>query len=289
MIILSAGLLFLGTSTAWWIGGRLVESANRAIDGVPADLPVQDVTFASESGSQIAGWLSTVNDSKGVVVLAHPIRGSRLAVVERAKMFRDTGYSTLMIDLQAHGESFGEHITLGHLERHDVRAAVSYAKAQLPGQPVIVLGWSLGGAAALIGSPLEIDALVLESVYPDVHRAVHNRLEMRIGAMRHVAGPALLMQLRPRLGVSTDDLRPIDFISKAECPVLVLAGTEDQHTTIAESRELFAAAVAPKEMCEFAGASHENLYRFDAELYRDTVLRFVESSISSRATETPTN
>ncbi len=276
------GIFFFCSISAWWVGGKLLEPANRSSVVAPHDLQVEDVTFASKSGSQIAGWLSRVNDSKGVVVLAHPIRASRLSMVGRAKMFRDAGYSTLLIDMQAHGESFGQRITLGHLERHDVRAAVSYAKANLPGQPVVVLGWSLGGAAALLGSPLEIDALILESVYPDVDRAIHNRLSMRIGAMRHVAAPLLLMQLRPRLGVSANDLRPIDSIGKVECPVLVLAGTEDRHTTMAESRALFGAAAAPKELCEFNGASHENLYRFDQKLYRDTVLQFVESSVSSK-------
>ena len=282
LAFVGGGTILLVGTIAWWVGGKLLESTNRSVGDAPHGLPVQNVSFTSDSGTNVAGWLSVVDDSNGVVVLAHPIRGSRLAMVNRANMFRDAGYTTLLIDLQAHGESAGKRITLGHLERHDVRAAVNYSRATFPDQAIIVVGWSLGGAAALLGSPLDVDALVLESVYPEVHRAIHNRLGMRVGALRHAAAPLLLMQLGPRLGVSASDLCPVEFIADVECPVLVLAGTEDQHTTIAESRELFRAAVGPKEMCEFSGASHEDLYRFDEALYRSTVIRFLESRIRFR-------
>jgi len=63
--------------------------------------------------------------------------------------------------------------------------------------------------------PLEADALVLESVYPDIDAALANRLRAGLG---RVAGPLLTpllvpvfkLLLPPILGVTPDELRPID-------------------------------------------------------------------------------
>ncbi|MDG2359568.1 MAG: hypothetical protein P8M20_07945 [Planctomycetaceae bacterium] len=59
------------------------------------------------------------------------------------------GYSVVMIDLQAHGEIFGTQITSGHLEKHDARAAVEFARNQHSNESI---GVSLGGAYALLAS-----------------------------------------------------------------------------------------------------------------------------------------
>ena len=97
----------------------------------------------------------------------------------RAKLFHDRGYSTLLIDLQAHGESPGEAITAGYRERLNVIAAIEWIKKRNPKHKIGVVGWSLGGAAALLADSQDIDALVLELVYPTISEAVDNRIGSR--------------------------------------------------------------------------------------------------------------
>ena len=57
----------------------------------------------------------------------------------------------------------------------------------------------------------------------------------------------LLMQLEPRLGISPSDLRPIDNMPDLACPVCVASGTADHHTTVAETKAMFAAARSKAE------------------------------------------
>ncbi len=75
------------------------------------------------------------------------------------------------------------------------------------------------------------------------------------------------MQLKPRLGISPSQLRPIDYIDKVGCPVLIAAGECDLHTTLAETRRLYEAAQEPKRLVIFEGASHSDLLVCDRDKY----------------------
>jgi uncharacterized protein len=57
-----------------------------------------------------------------VVLLLHGVRADRLAMVSRAQLLTRQGFSVLLIDLQAHGATPGEAITLGYRESTDVVA-----------------------------------------------------------------------------------------------------------------------------------------------------------------------
>ena len=256
------------------VGSALVASANRPV-GRPQDLNVEDVAIDSRSGSTIAGWYCAHPDATAAVVITHGIGGTRSSLVERAKLFFDAGYSVLMIDLQAHGASPGKQITLGHLERHDVQAAVDYIRSHDPKLHIGVVGISLGGASALLGSPLGIDALVLESVFPTIEEAIRNRIAARVGMLEPILSPMLLCQIQPRLGISLGELRPIESISKIGCPVLVMSGSEDLHTTEHETKTLYKNANDPKELAIFEGATHEDLQQQNPHQYRTVVLEFL--------------
>lgn len=194
-------------------------------------------------------------------------------------MFHERGYSTLLIDLQAHGESPGEAITAGYRERVNVISAIEWIKKRNPNHKIGVVGWSLGGAAALLAGPQEIDALVLELVYPTISEAVDNRIGKRLGPLKHVLTPILLAQLRPRIGISAADLRPIDRISEMTCPVLVVCGEHDLHTTLNESKRLFAAAPEPKQFVVFEGSAHQDLLRHNPMKYSDTIALFLDQHL----------
>ena len=178
-------------------------------------------------------------------------------MVPRARLLLQEGFSVLLVDLQAHGESPGETITLGLRESGNARSALAWLRSRVPRGRVGVIGTSLGGAAVLLGpQPSGFDAIVLEAVYPDVRTAVQNRVRIRLGPLAPIVAPLLLAQLHPRLGVSPDDLRPITGIPRLGAPVLVVAGQLDRHTTLAESESLYAEAVPPKDLWVVAGARH---------------------------------
>mgnify|MGYP001355660392 CR=1 FL=1 len=280
--MLLAATSFVALACAWWVGGQLVAARPCAIGAPPADLPAQDLSLVAPDGVALRGWYVPCERPRGVVVLLHGIGGSRLAMVDRARMLRAAGYALVMIDLRAHGESGGERISAGHFERLDARAAVEFARTAEPRAPIGVIGVSLGGAAALLASPLGIDALVLESVYPNITAAIHNRVAARLGWLSYVPAELLLLQLAPRLRVSPAELRPEDLLPRVGCPLLLISGSQDRHTPAQEARAMLERAPALKELWLVAGAAHVDLHRASPGEYRRRVLEFLDANLRPR-------
>jgi len=270
--------LALGAAGSWLVGSRLVRPANHAVP-LPADFPARVVEIPGPEHA-VAGWWCDLGGSSPVVLLLHSIRSDRSSMLGRATLLLRHRFSVLLIDLQGHGETPGAAITLGAREAADVRTAFDWLKRTAPGRHIGVIGCSLGGAAVLIGpQPAGFDAVVLEAVYPRVGRAIENRIRIRLGPLAPALAPLLTIQLYPRLHVSPHDLEPIRSIGRLGAPVLVVAGSRDRHTTLAESQELFAAATEPKGLWVVEGASHEDFLAYDRAGYATHVVGFLREHL----------
>jgi pimeloyl-ACP methyl ester carboxylesterase len=196
-------------------------------------------------------------------------------MVPRARLLLRRGYSVLLIDLQAHGETPGEAITFGWRESEDVQAAIAWIRHHEPGRRVGAIGTSLGGAALAFAHPT-VDAVVLEEVYPRLAQAVEDRVRIRLGWLAPVVAPVLLVQLQPRIGVGAAALEPIRFVSQLRSPILVAGGEADPRTPGEETRALFGAAKPPRELWIEPRAAHQDLLAFDARAYEAHVVGFLD-------------
>ncbi len=269
-------------AAVFYLSALLAAPAPSAVGLPPRDLAAESVAFQSDSGSKLRGWFILGEPGRPAIVLMHGIRANRLSMTSRARFLRAAGYSVLLFDFQAHGESPGAHMTFGHLEAYDARAALKFVHERLPGIPVGAIGSSLGGAAALLGpQPLSVDALVLEAVYPSIEAAVGNRIAIRFGSAGRLLAPLMLLQ--PSLGLDPAELEPVRQISEVGCPVLVIAGSIDAHTTLADSEQLFSAAHEPKELWVVEGAAHVDFHRFAGAEYERRILDFFKHNLSPGA------
>jgi alpha-beta hydrolase superfamily lysophospholipase len=287
IVLVVSGLSVLALAGLYGIGWQLSRPVPAVIGPSPEGLHAEPITFQSQSGSAIHGWLSRGPTHRGAILLLPGVRANRLSMVSRAEFLRAAGYSTLLIDFQATGESPGEAITFGWLERLDVVAAVQELKRTFPGEPIGIIGMSLGGAAtALAASSLDVQGVILEAVYPSLDVAVENRIRMRLGPVGAALAPLLLVQLRPRLGVWPSDLRPVDHVALLRCPIFVIAGVADQHTTESDTQRLYAAARQPKELWLIPGARHVDFLHATGEEYKQRVLAFFEAALTTRQSAT---
>lgn len=261
LLLVAAAAVLVVAGAAMWAGDALTRPAAASTGSPSPGLAAEPLAFSSESGTRLAAWFVPGAPGGGAILLLHAVRSNKQAMLPRASFLNAQGFAVLAIDLQAHGESEGERITFGYREAADVRAAVAKLRTLAPGERVGVLGVSLGGAALVLASPRPpVDAAVLESVYPTVEDAVANRLAIRFGALGPWLAPLFLAQLEPRLGVGAAELRPIERVAAIGCPLLLVQGSADRHTTMADARRLFAAAAEPKTFYAVEGAAHVDLH-----------------------------
>lgn len=228
------------------------------------------------------GWWCPVPQARGSILLLPGVRANRLSMVERARFLGAARFSVLLIDFQATGETAGNHITFGWLESRDARAAAAFLRATVPGGKIGVIGSSLGGAAALLATPpLQVDAMVLKSVYPTIERATRNRLRKYLGRCGEVLAPLLLAETRLLIGVSPEQFRPIDRIASASCPIFVINGEADRNTTREDAELLFAKARSPKTLWLIPNAGHVDLHRARKAEYETRVIGFLSEAMRS--------
>ncbi|AKH39112.1 MULTISPECIES: alpha/beta hydrolase [Nitrosomonas] len=262
-------------------GGELCRPAQRSVGSPPADLPVETFTLQSPPNETselvVSGWLIRGEPGMGVVLLLHGLRNDRRQMLDRVRFLVRAGYSVMLIDLPAHGESSGEYITFGYREAEGVEAAMRNLVESFPHEKIAVIGVSLGAASLVLSkaSPAP-SAVVLESMYPTIEEAIARRLQKRLGPLGSLLTPLFLWQLPIRLSVTADRLRPITNLAALHSPVLIMSGSEDLHPTVAETQCLFESANPPKELWIVEGAAHINLHAHNPKEYEARVSAFLQ-------------
>ena len=79
-----------------------------------------------------------------------------------------------------------------------------------------------------------------------------------------------------RLGISANDLRPIDHIADVDCPVFIMSGERDRTTTQENTEALFSRAQPPKQLWFVPKAGHVDLHKAAGAEYESRVLAFLE-------------
>lgn len=283
VLVALLGLAGVGAIGSCALADRLSRPVRAVVGLPPADFGGESIEISSDGGRVLRAWWRPGAPGKGAVLLLHPVRADRRAMLGRARLLAAQGMATLLVDLQAHGESDGKRITFGAREAEDARAAVSHLRKLEPTERIGAIGASLGGAALLLGpAASSVEVLVVEAVYPSIEEAIEERIALRLGRLpARLLAPLLVLQLGPRLGVTAAALRPIEAIARVGCPILVVAGELDEHTPLAQSQRLFDAAPEPKRLWVVSGARHEDLFSTVPEQWAEVVVPFVRDRISA--------
>jgi len=273
-----------------WIAGTLLSWPHSSAVPAPAP-PGRVVRLVASDGVPVAAsyWPGARPDGPAVLLL-HGINNSRDRMRAQALWLNRLGYAVLAIDFRGHGESGAAARSFGLNEARDAAAALAFLRRGAPARKVGLIGISLGGAAALLGDdgPLPVQAMVLHAVYPDLRTAIVNRIARVAGRpLAYLGEPLLSFQSWPRLGVAPSRLAPIEGLRRFRGPVLIVAGTADRDTTLADSRAMYAAPPGPKGLLLIPGADHVATSIVWTEAYRRRVRAFFAGSLGEPAQPGP--
>jgi alpha-beta hydrolase superfamily lysophospholipase len=243
---------------------------------------LESLRLKTRDGHELGAWLARGEEDAPSVLLLHGHKGSRKNSLDRAAMLAGQGCSVLLVSLRAHGDSTGDFDDIGFSARHDVIAAVDFLERQRPAQPIIVLGTSMGAAAAVFASgelAHHVHGYILECPYGDLKTAVWNRLENLLPPVFDYVAYQGLVLVAPLVLPDLGRISTIRAIQAAppDVPVLILAGAEDRSARPDEVRALYRQVNSHGTLMMFPGAGHGKLHTTDPQRYTQALHGFVES------------
>lgn len=270
-LLVAMTLTWLGLSAAatWALTHRERPPTVEALPQV-GDLHLESVRLLADDGVPLGAWFQEGALDQPAVVLVHGNGASRSGMLGFLVELHRQNLATLALTVRAHGDSGGSRTDAGWSARRDVLAAVGWLRVRQPGRPVVVLGQSLGAAAAVFATAEPrsgIAGLWLECPYRDLSTAVDHRLTHYLPwfarpfawAGLHLWATVML----PELG----DISPLAAMAHVpqSVPVWVLGGAQDWQAPAEEARQLL--TKHPGRFVLFADAGHLALRPSDEELW----------------------
>jgi alpha-beta hydrolase superfamily lysophospholipase len=246
------------------------------LTGSVPDSAFTNVTLKTKDSVTLAGWLIRVPHAKGTIALFHGHGSEKSANLSQSNTFNEMGYSTLLIDFRAHGQSEGNTCTIGYREAEDVKLAYDYLKNN--GEKNIILyGISLGAATitkAITNYGLTPEKIILEMPFGSLPATVEGKMRMAGIFAKPLAG-LLTFWGGAINGFWAFGMRPKEFVKKIKCPVLLQWGKKDKGVTETEINELFKNIPSVKKFVVYENSGHENLCENEPDKWEDTVEAFL--------------
>ncbi len=209
---------------------------------------VTDTKIPSVDGGFLEVWrIEPDGPSKGIVVLAHGWGRNRDRMVNRARLFGQWGYTTVIHSARDHGESSRFRMMNGIRFGEDAESVLCWVR-----EPVILYGHSAGAAGAIIAAfrqPHLVKLLFLEGCYADIKPSLVSLYKSFNRYFGTIFGPAIVFCLDKVLyPKEMTALSPGSLAPHIKVPVMLIHGEKD---------ETFPPAFAQKLARRFPGKGAE--------------------------------
>lgn len=227
---------------------------------------LENVQVTAADGVSLNGWYLHPQHANGRdVLLLHGVQDNREGVAGFAPMLLDQGYSVLLPDSRAHGESGGELATYGLRESDDIHRWVDWLYTRKKSKCVYGFGESMGAALVLDSLAVEdrFCAVVAESPFSSFRSVAYERAALYVRAPSWMGRTLLrlpvetgMLYARIRYGLDFDTDSPVDAVGHSSTPVLLIHGTNDINIPPHHSELIAARYPSQAVLWEVPGAAH---------------------------------
>ena len=282
---------------SWTMVSEAVVAERAPVETTPSEygMAYEDIEFsprmpeerAEENPITLRGWWIPRSDGttrpEPTIIVVHGIDSNRARDPELyMPLIRDLherGFSLLMFDLRAHGESDGEVMSAGYYERYDVLGAMDVVEDSygIPAERIGVLGFSMGGVAALLGATEEprLRALVVDSAFANIDDLFAVEVADRTPLPEwtvNIVKPGMEIVARVRYGIRLSALKPEEFVDEIDFPLLFTHAEDDDRIAADHSERIAAASTHPwTRLQSFPSGGHSAAFSDHAEEYLDAV------------------
>ncbi len=240
-----------------------------------------DEWIISGDGLRLHGTWFPQGDCKKVVICFHGYTSQGMKdYIGLSGYYLKNGYSMLLVDERAHGESEGKYIGFGCLDRLDALKWMNWVIRKC-GEDVEILlhGTSMGASTALMASSLEIPSQVKGIVSDCAFTSPREVFTHVLKNMYHM--PAFpTMQLadflnRKLSGYGLDECNAAREVKNAKVPILFIHGSGDTFVPCSMCETMYENCASPKKKLIIEGAAHAECYYKDTDAYENALTEFI--------------
>lgn len=242
----------------------------------------EDFTVRAADGIQLRGWKVRAEHPNGSwALLFHGVADNRAGVIGPSEFLLRAGYSVVMMDARAHGESEGRMATYGWLERQDTSRIIDALVSTEHPAHIVALGESMGAGIALqsAGADARIEAVVAESPFANLREATYDYAGLRRSPFlgKTVFAPfswMLVHRGESLAGFPASRVSPEQAVAARAFPVLLICDEKDDALPCRHAERIYAAARGRKSLWVVPGAFHTAALGFWPEEFKTRVLEF---------------
>jgi fermentation-respiration switch protein FrsA (DUF1100 family) len=287
-IVLLTALVIIGY--AIWVVHKTTAVERIPVSGHPSMLGLdwEDVTFPSKGDEiMLSGWyLPAETDDRCIILIqgtGHHRNSPQIRALRLGRDLVEHGFSVLLFDFRARGESEGSRSSEGDREQWDLMGAIDYVNSRgIPLERIGLLGFSLGAGVALLVAAQEprIPAIVSDGGFLDYMMDLQF---FRVGPFHFPAWFAWIIAFVGRIFFKADfsKVRPAEVIEQVDQPVFFIHGEDDLVVSAEESKELYNISGNPEDRIWIVpNTEHVNIYRKMSKTYVNRVTRFFQQYIN---------
>lgn len=219
---------------------------------------------------QLRAWLIFPHSPNyRTIILLHGMHLNGAFFLYHAIEFCKLGYTVLLPDHRAHGESDGKYCTFGKKEKEDLKCWVDELTHREM-QQIGVLGISLGGIIGLQAAAEDdrIKALAVQSPYTALSDIIVWSIQKQPFFAWQIWLPKIVFFiLRKVADVDPIEINLLAAASKLKVPLAVIAGALDKAVPVAMCKHVYETAFTAQLYLEVSDASHNNIHKKAGDKY----------------------
>jgi pimeloyl-ACP methyl ester carboxylesterase len=253
LVIVLVTLAAVGAHAAWKPPRRAAGWAlahRKPISPTELGLACTEWFLDRDGGTRLCVWDLPGHAPKGpAIVLLHGWSRSKLTWLEFLELWCSRGRRIIVVDLRGHGDSTPDGVTFGDQDAQDIAAIVE----KIDEPATVLVGRSLGGVVAMKAAAItpKISGVVAVAPYIRLRDTIHARVQQR--GLPTVGVVPLAMLFMHFLGVRSAST--LLAVRQFKCPLLIIHGTSDPISPLADAHRLAEEAVAAT-LIEVQGAGH---------------------------------
>ncbi len=166
-----------------------------------------------------------------------------------------------------------------------LREQTKFPGASFNNLPQIILGFSMGGAAALaaVGCAPDIcDVLILDSAFANLEDVIRYAFKLKAGLPYYPFLPVLKHMVNFWAGCDIDKMRPIDSLKTFPKPIMFIHSCVDKVVSPKDSLLMYANSGNNTKIKLWIGpkCEHGKLRKDFADLYKKKVSKFIRTALA---------